>query len=292
MTVRQKLRSFLKQHPNSNPYRFSFNSSFRYLTNPIRALPDFLIIGGSKSGKWSVLSYLNQHPQVYAGTKNNVGIYFFDSNFEINSIGWYRSHFPLKSSKKIIGEAPGTYLYHPLAPVRIKKVIPNVKLINFFRDPVFRAYSAYNHAVVEGWEHSTFEEAINAEFERMDLVKDDSQMKIENTNYVNYMQFSYIRHGLYAKNIENWFKIFPRNQFLFYSTEQLDSDYQEIMDELFQFFNLQSIPLEKMGHQHVGNFKGKYPPMNSSTKELLINFYKKHNHQLFELIGKKFQWSE
>ena len=126
----------------------------------------------------------------------------------------------------------------------------------------------------------------------MDLVKDDSQMKIENTNYVNYMQFSYIRHGLYAKNIENWFKIFPRNQFLFYSTEQLDSDYQEIMDELFQFFNLQSIPLEKMGHQHVGNFKGKYPPMNSSTKELLINFYKKHNHQLFELIGKKFQWSE
>ena len=53
-----------------------------------------------------------------------------------------------------------------------------------------------------------------------------------------------------------------------------------------------TVDLKKIKHQHVGNFKGSYAPMKDSTKDFLIDFYKKHNQKLFELIGKKFNWDE
>ena len=147
MSFKSYVRGLLLTHPKFNPYRFSPNYTFRFLTSSFRHLPHFLIIGTSKAGKHSVLSYLNQHPDIKAGTKHNVGVYYFDTTFEYKSLDWYKSHFPTKFSKfKIIGEASGTYLNHPLAPERVKKTLPQVKLINFFRNPVDRAYSAYNHS--------------------------------------------------------------------------------------------------------------------------------------------------
>ena len=175
MSIKSKIKRVLLKNPKINPYRFSPDFSFRYVTNSLRTLPSFLIIGVSKSGKFSVLSYLNQHPNIIAGVKNRVGTYYFDTNFDTKSISWYKSHFLMRFSNKVVGEAPGTYIYHPLAPTRIKKTIPTVKLINFFRNPIFRAYSAYNHSVLEGWEHSSFEDAINSELERIDIKKNNPQ---------------------------------------------------------------------------------------------------------------------
>ena len=262
------------------------------MTNSLRYLPHFLIIGGSKSGKWTVQSYLRQHPQISSGTEKPYMLYWFDSTFETNSFGWYRSHFPFKFTKKIVGEIPGTYLNHPLAPYRIKQVIPNVKMINFLRNPVYRAYSAYNHAVIEGWEHSSFEDALNSELEIIEIKETQSEKQLNNIDFVNYMEFSYLRHGLYAENLKEWFKIFPKEQFMHYSTEELDENFNKIMNELFTEFNIKNITLKKIKHQHVGNFKGSYAPMKDSTKDFLIDFYKKHNQKLFELIGKKFNWDE
>ena len=170
MSFKSDMRSFLLTHPRFNPYKFSFDYTFRLLTSPLRHLPHFLIIGTSKAGKHSVLSYLNQHPEIKSGTKHNVGVYFFDVTFESKSISWYKSHFPTKFSKfKIIGEASGTYLNHPFAPQRIKKILPHVKLVNFFRNPVDRAYSAYNHSFKLGWDHSTFDNSITVSYTHLTL---------------------------------------------------------------------------------------------------------------------------
>ena len=47
----------------------------------------------------------------------------------------------------VTGEATPYYIFHPTAPQRIAKVLPNVKLIALLRNPVDRAYSHYNHMV-------------------------------------------------------------------------------------------------------------------------------------------------
>tara|TARA_B110000014_G_scaffold251957_1_gene229761 strand:- start:246 stop:1127 length:882 start_codon:yes stop_codon:yes gene_type:complete len=293
MSFRAYMRRLLLTHPKLNPYRFSPNYTFRFLTSSFRHLPHFLIIGTSKAGKHSVLSYLNQHPDIKAGTKHNVGVYYFDSTFEYKSLSWYKSHFPTKFSKfKIIGEASGTYLNHPLAPQRIKKTLPNTKLINFFRNPIDRAYSAYNHSSKFGWEHSSFEAAIESEIERINLMNDKPELKINNIDPVNFLQFSYLRHGHYASNLENWFKYFKKNQFMHFSTEDLDQNYDEIMNSLFVFFNLSKIKLKKEDRKNIGIGKGKYPSMNEKTRDFLIDYYKPHNEKLYNLIGRKFDWDK
>ena len=293
MSFKSHMRKLLLTHPKLNPYRFSPNSTFRFLTSSFRHLPHFLIIGGSKSGKHSVLSYLNQHPDIKSGTKHNVGVYYFDSTFKYKSLSWYKSHFPSKFSKfKIIGEASGTYLNHPLAPERIKKTLPEAKLINFFRNPVDRAYSAYNHSTIQGWEHSSFEVAIESEIERINLMNDNPESIINNVDSVNNMQFSYLRHGHYASNLENWFKYFKKNQFMHFFTEDLDQNYDEIMNSLFVFFNLSKINLKKEDRKNIGVGKGKYPSMNEKTRDFLIDYYKPHNEKLYNLIEKKFDWDK
>jgi len=45
----------------------------------------------------------------------------------------------------VTGEATPYYIFHPTAPRRMAKVLPNVKLITLLRNPVDRAYSHYNH---------------------------------------------------------------------------------------------------------------------------------------------------
>lgn len=293
MVFKSYIRNFLLTNPKLNPYRFSPDHTFRLLTSSFRHLPHFLIIGTSKAGKHSVLSYLNQHPDIMAGTKHNVGVYYFDSTFDLHSISWYKSHFPTKFSKfKIIGEASGTYLNHPLAPQRIKKTIPDTKLINFFRNPVDRAYSAYNHSFKLGWDHLTFDDSIKSEINRIELMSDSSENKINNIDTVNFLQFSYLRHGHYADNLNNWFKIFPKTQFKHFSTEDLDEDYNEIMNSLFLFFNLKEIKLKKEERKNIGIGKGPYPPMKEKTRDLLIDYFKPHNEKLYSMIGKKFDWDQ
>ena len=80
--------------------------------------------------------------------------------------------YTIDSVSKKINSPALDYLYESsLAERLIQKGYPfeidrfdaeRTRLINFFRNPVNRAYSAYNHAVRYGWEHSSFENAIEA----------------------------------------------------------------------------------------------------------------------------------
>ena len=290
--IRKKIKNWLLTNPKYNPYNFSLNHSIRYATNFLRVLPSVIIIGSSKGGKTSLLSYLNQHNEVQFGTKNAVGTYFFDGSFDNKNFNWYKSNFPTKfSGKKIIGEAPGTYLNHPLVPKRIKQLLPNTKFITIFRNPVERAYSAYNHAVRFGWENSSFEDVIKDEQRRIKIKRENKKMEINNPNYTNFLQFSYLRHGLYAQNLAPWFELFPKKQFLFLSTDELKSNPQQIIYTIFDFLNLKSIKIHPIENKNIGAGGGKYEPMKNYTPNLLIDFYRTHNEELFEIIYKKFNWN-
>ena len=53
---RRAARSWLIEHPELNPYKFTWDKFYRKITNKFRMLPDFLIIGGAKS---ELLHYLH-----------------------------------------------------------------------------------------------------------------------------------------------------------------------------------------------------------------------------------------
>ena len=244
-SMRERLRIWLLEHPELNPYRFSvgltldpnwfknpnkfsIGRAFQIATSSIRTLPNFIIIGSSKSGTLAIHNYLLQHPDIDYSPRN---IHFFEYVYS-DKISWYKSHFPTKLHKSLvktihkrkclIGEHTATYLHHPLVPQRVKDSIPDVKLIISLRNPIDRAYSNYHHHVREGYEKRTFEEAVFSEIKRIEIIKDNNKLQIKNPNFSNYVAFNYLRHGTYVDKIENWLKKFSREQLCIIENSDLD----------------------------------------------------------------------
>ena len=82
-----------------------------------------------------------------------------------------------------------------------------------------------------------------------------------------------------------------QKQFLFLSTDELKSNPQQIIDKIFDFLNLKSIKIHPIENKNIGAGGGKYEPMKNSTRNLLMDFYRIHNEELFEIINKKFNWN-
>ena len=106
-------------------------------------LPDFVIIGAQKSGTTSLDKFVFQHPAILPAT-NKVHCYFA-LKYKRGEY-WYRLRFPIRASQKFLsGETSPIYLFYPMVPGRMKKLLPDVKLIVILRNPVDRAYSHYHH---------------------------------------------------------------------------------------------------------------------------------------------------
>jgi hypothetical protein len=124
-------------------------------------LPNFVIAGAMKAGTTSLLEYLGQHPQVYKSPIKETRFFTFDPdnpehvnksyrNFPVRTMDAYLEQFAGVKDETAIGEATPNYLISPLAPARMKEIIPDVRLIFSLRHPVKRLYSIYLMGVTRG----------------------------------------------------------------------------------------------------------------------------------------------
>ncbi|GAC1629308.1 MAG: hypothetical protein NVS4B7_18130 [Ktedonobacteraceae bacterium] len=237
--------------------------AFRATTNPLRMMPDFIIIGAQKGGTTSLYRYLVEHPNIapiYVKEPHFLDIYYF------KGLGWYRSHFPTAVEKYyarhiqkhdlITGEASPYYLFHPQAAKRAAKSLPRTKFIVLLRNPIDRAYSQYQHQVRQpNVEPLSFEEAIDAEEKR--LAGEEEKLR-QDEKYVsfNHRHYSYLARSTYIKQLPAWMNLFPREQFLILKSEDL------------------------------------YPPMKIETRARLIEYFKPYNARLYELLERDFGWEK
>ena len=103
----------------------------------------------------------------------------------------------------ITGEDTPFYFWKKEVVERIYNMLPNIKLIGIFRNPVDRAYSNYNLGVRMNTEQLGFEEAVGEEIEFMK--KHSLRDTIDRKR-------SYISKGIYAEQIKLWLDVFPREQ--------------------------------------------------------------------------------
>jgi Sulfotransferase domain len=108
-----------------------------------RALPDFVVIGGSKCGTNWLNECLSDHPEIHI-TPDVAEIFFFDRYFD-RGLDWYAHYFRGCRGQKRVGDVTPTYLAHPLAPQRMHAVLPDAALIVSLRNPIDRARSKYLH---------------------------------------------------------------------------------------------------------------------------------------------------
>ena len=137
----------------------------------------------------------------------------------------YRAEFAAAVGKKVAGEASNSYLYSPLAAERIKRYIPDVKLIAILRNPADRAYSRYLQMVRAGRETITdFSVALTEENRRI----------AEGW----WPDFHYLRMGLYHEQLQRYFFVYPASQIKVYLFEDFQGDALALVQNAFRFLDV------------------------------------------------------
>jgi hypothetical protein len=265
----------------------------------------FLIIGAQKAATSSLYTYLVKHPNILPAKTKEVNYFNIDSNYSKGNT-WYKQQFtqyinPFK--KHLSFEATPEYLYMPYAPERIYKYNPKIKLIVVLREPVERAYSAWNmfkklhklnkvpsviekgyieHAdnnlrkVLFASEFPSFEDCINLE---MKYIQDKA----------NFLEPSFVRRGLYAQQIERYFQFFSKEQFLFLDYSDFEGNLNKVLLQTTQFLEIEPLKMNVNNYQ-VAN-KGVYDLEKPLIFSELHNYYKPYNDKLNNLINVPFDWN-
>lgn len=245
-------------------------------------LPDYLIIGAQKGGTSSLQKYLVKHPKILSPSVKEV--HYFDNNFD-KGLRWYKSFFPfIKKRGQIFGEASPYYIYHPLVPERVKKFLPNIKIIVLLRNPVERAFSHYKMEVKNGNEKRSFEKALEWEENNINSYKE----LVENgQKSFEHQHFSYLDRGRYFLQLKRWFNYFDKENFLIINSEDFFDNPQIEISNIFTFLGLEDYNIRKF--PKINSAKNRLD-IDNETKNKLNLLFKDLNQDLFDFLKKDFTW--
>tara|TARA_B100001142_G_scaffold329042_1_gene390902 strand:+ start:1420 stop:2313 length:894 start_codon:yes stop_codon:yes gene_type:complete len=285
-------------------------------------LPNFLIVGAAKSGTSSLHNYLNQHPEIFMPSYKD-GVNVKEPQFLIkNKVkdrlhfgiwGWqeYKALFDDATKFKAIGESSVFYLYYYKEAIKnIKfRLGDNVKIIILLRNPIDRAYSAFQHVSRGLKENLSFEEALQIEENRLNKEPFLTPMVM------------YKDMGLYYNMVKAYSESFKNVHIILY--EDFVNRTDNVLKEVFKFLDVDTrILVDSSKKYNVGgkrwksnwlknifqkdNFikklvpknirsrvreklvnlsTNKVAPMNKHTKESLKIFFKEDISNLSKLLG-------
>ncbi len=184
---------------------------------------------------------INQHSDFFIRRGSHWITQNFERDLDVNQ-KWYRSFFAPAKEGQLIGEDSTTYISSSLAPARIDRLLPEVKLVAILRDPVDRAYSAYWHGVTTGRSGVSFEDTIL------------------------FRPGQLINRGFYKEQLQRYCALFPPDRLKIIFFEQFVADTQGTMDDLCRFLGLaDSIDVSAVGaHRNKAR-----PPLNLNARLLL-----------------------
>ena len=197
--------------------------------------PDFLVLGAARAGTTALYSYLRQHPQVFMPKDKELNFFAFENqklnyrgpgadyvNKSVETLADYRAYFRDSPENAICGEASPLYLFAPQAPARIRHHLPDVRMIVILRNPVEQAFSHFMYATKQCVENEAdFTKALQLEEKRL---ADRWQP-----------MFGYSAFPRYGDQLERYFALFPREQFLIRTYEEFQSDPQTLLRDVFEF---------------------------------------------------------
>ncbi len=293
----------------------------------MQKLPNFLIVGAAKCGTSSLHNYLNQHPDIFMPTFNEEGRNVKEPQFLISKrlkdrlhFGvweWeeYKSLFNKVNSENAIGESSVFYLYYYKDAIKeIKSRLgKDIKIIIMLRNPIDRAYSAFQHVSRGLIEHNTFEEALILENSRLQNNKRITPMVM------------YKDMGMYYRMVKAYIEEFKDVHIILH--EDFNASSNKVVKDVFRFLGVDKnqvidtgirynvggkrwvntflknifikesklkLVFKRIGSQKFREYSTniiyklfkKNIPMKNDTRQYLINSFKKDIIKLSGIIGK------
>jgi Sulfotransferase family len=151
------------------------------------SLPEFVIIGATKAATTWLLQNLQAHPRVWMP---DAELHYFSRHPERGE-AWYRAQFAGAPPGRVIGEKSASYLPHPAAPIQLRALLPEARLVAQLRNPIERAYSDYCMHYRRGQVGR-----------RLGRYLDPAGTPIPRL----------LQDGLYFRHLSAWLAVFPRAQ--------------------------------------------------------------------------------
>ncbi|KAL3864864.1 hypothetical protein ACJMK2_006514 [Sinanodonta woodiana] len=317
--------------------RFSHNVSSSYR---LRCLPYFYIIGQPKSGSTDLFFRISRHPDVVTppikefhwwsrGRQGRQVSYsdliplenyidMFDKvafliESRSSSQGPSSSPFPVitgEASVSLFWDNSDWYNYpenqHFLEPQYtnpdyIHHLLPDVKLILIVRNPTDRLYSDYLYFTETNKSAMNFHKAV---VKATNLYNNCTRMRsVRECVYDEHLAMkseSRLRLGLYSVYLDDWLRVFERNQILILRLEDYAVNREHTMKNIFKFLKLRDLSSEKMKYileKPIENQRSIYNHqlgnMLPETRKLLDDYFSPFNKHFAELVNdQRFLWKE
>lgn len=257
-----------------------------------RLRPTFLVIGAQRSGTTSLNDYLDEHPYVLCAAVKEVQ--YFHRHYEKGE-RWYRSRFPLalrraRARRRTgvapeVGETSPDYLFDPRAPSRVHAFDTRMKLVAVLRDPVERGYSHWRMERRRGSEPLSFEAAL--EREAVELPHELELLRATSGYRDTPFRTSYVTRGRYAEQLDRWLALFPREQLLVLTSDDLFAQPEDTMSRVADFLG---VPVWRADNYRVRGAQGK-EAITPETRTRLAQMFAEPNRQLEELLGRDLDWT-
>ena len=266
-------------------------------------MPKFLVIGAQKAGTSALHTYLSSHPQLVGSQPKELNYFSCEKIFK-KGLKFYHSHFHSTDDQAISFETSPSYLHNRVAFKRIYEYNPEMKMIVIVRDPVERAYSAWNmyRLLYKKNRNWFFDQWVsycckkNTGFKRRskNSLFDFSEYINEELNHISsgdpqILESPVISHGLYYQQLSRFHTLFQKDQFLILENTDLTKNTVDVLKQIENFLKIDNFDWSRTCLKRV--FQGVYhESINNKTGKKLSKYYSTENEKLFELINRRFQW--
>ena len=275
--------------------------------------PTFFIVGAPRSGTTSLYNYLKTIPEIFMSPVKEPG-YFIPNDFRGFTEKKYLDLFKNIKNEIVIGEASAGYLANREASLKIKKQIPDAKIIITLRDPVERTFSDYLNNLRTGNVKRTFEQ--------------DFENFLRNNKEQSHLKKS-IPVSMFFEQVKNYLNIFGKENVKVLIFEETIKDTKKAIEDVLEFLGVQTQIPENFEKQYnaysepLGSFgtniaknktistivkkifpnknrenilhtilnkKGKKPKMSKETKMKLQDLFLEDVKKLEKLLERPLPW--
>lgn len=300
------IRNQLNKLPIYRQLRTLQKDAFDALNNErLQAL--FFGIGAQKGGTTALYSYLAKHPELEATSVKELDYFYCDKRWARGK-GRYLRELPLNKSKK---DRLWTYDISPhymfggeIVAKRIKELYPEAKIIALLRNPVDRAYSAWNmylshQAMDPDWYVAMYGKCKGAkQVEALhrrsrtfgqDFLADCNEELVQ-LEAGRRVEMPIVEFGFYKAQLAGYYQHFSSQNILILESEKFLAHRALTLARIERFLNLSA---HEWAHTNLAPiYEGAYRRhVPREAKSVLTALYASENKGLSELTGRTFSWT-
>lgn len=202
--------------------------------------PTFLILGAPKCGTTSLHTLLSRHPDVFMAPSKDPLFFELNAEYRQGPAAYWERYFRDWKGEQAIGEARPTKLMLPYVPDRVRRCLPDARLIAILRDPADRVFSHWWMRRCNGLEGLELDEALRRNAAAIDAGRSfegesGAARWREHLDDPAGMAPVYLEYGYYAAQLEHWGERFDRARIKIVFFEDLRLDPEAVLEDLLGF---------------------------------------------------------